>query len=219
MNVREAMTSKVVAVQPGTSVKGTAQALLDNGVSGVPVLDDEGRLVGIVSEADLLPKESLDGGLFGPGVHVIEGSSGEDVVGQTRRALALRARDLMSSPVHTTSPNVSLREAARRMAERHIRRMPVVENGKLVGILTVHDVLKAFASSDAATGHDVELALERGGVAPPRHCIDVQVTDGVVELRGTTNGSDSLLHILATVRAVDGVVAIRDDITVEFEAS
>ncbi|HEU5119318.1 MAG TPA: CBS domain-containing protein, partial [Isosphaeraceae bacterium] len=99
MNVREVMTATIISVQEETSFKATAQAMLTNRVSCLPVMDSDGHLVGIVSESDLLPKESQDGGLFGTASEVAETPKQWDLFANTRKSLALTARDLMSHPV------------------------------------------------------------------------------------------------------------------------
>ena len=219
MNVREVMTTTIIAVQEETSFKATAQAMLTNRVSCLPVMDSEGRLVGIVSESDLLPKESQDGGLFGTADEVAQSPREWDLFARTRKALALTARDLMSHPVQTTEPDMALHEVARRMAAGNIRHLPVVEGGAVVGMLTAHDVIKVFAGPDAWTQIAVEEALRAHGFVPPEHDVEVLVHQGVVTLRGITANSGALLQLLAVVRAVDGVVAIRQHLAIDFPAT
>lgn len=219
MNVREVMTTTIIAVQEETSFKATAQAMLTNRVSCLPVMDSDGHLVGIVSESDLLPKESQDGGLFGTASEVAETPKEWDLFAKTRKSLALTARDLMSQPVQTTGPDVALHEVARRMASGNIRHLPVVEDGALVGMLTAHDVIKVFVSPDAWTQIAVEEALRAHGFALPDHDVEVVVDQGVVTLRGVTANSGALLQILGVVRAVDGVVAIHEHLSIDFPAT
>lgn len=219
MNVREVMSTTVIAVQEETSFKATAQAMLTNRVSCLPVMDSDGRLVGIVSESDLLPKESQDGGLFGTAAEAAETPREWDLFAKTRKALALTARDLMSHPVQTAQPDMPLHEVARRMAAGNIRHLPVVEDGAVVGMLTAHDVIKVFAGPDAWTQIAVEEALRTRGFVPPDHDVEVAVDQGVVTLRGVTANSGALLEILGVVRAVDGVVAIQQHLTIDFPAT
>jgi CBS domain-containing protein len=213
VKVEDVMTRKVVSVQRGTSFRGTAQTLLEHDISGVPVVDEKGWLLGMISETDLLPKESLDEDVFGARDGLFAGTFDWDTIFKTRKALALTAGDLMSFPVQTTTPGTPLREVARRMARDRIRRMPVVDQGKVVGILTAHDVLKAFSGPDASTKANIESTLKAAGFVPPQHRIEVVVSDGVATLSGTTNNSESQWRILGAVRGVDGVVAIRNQIT------
>jgi CBS domain-containing protein len=115
----EVMSSPVVTVQPVASHAEIARLLCEHGVSALPVVDERGRLVGIVTEHDLIHKASVP-------------------------SSELTAKGLMSTPVHTIGPDTSLSEAAVRMRDRHIKRLPVVDEGHLIGILSRGDLLRTY---------------------------------------------------------------------------
>jgi len=139
------MTSRVVWVTQDVPYKEMAAALHENRVSAFPVLDDEGKVIGVVSEADLLTKEALDGGYDGmPGM--ITGLLRRQEQGKAR---GTTAADLMTHPAVTISPDAAVEDAARLMYRKKIKRLPVVDSdGHLIGILSRADVLSVFDRSD-----------------------------------------------------------------------
>lgn len=215
LTVAQVMTKEVGCVRPDASFKETALALIQNRLSGVPVVDRQGRLVGIVSEADLLPREALDDDLVASAQAFFEGPFDWDALFRNRKAVALTAGELMTTPVQTATPTTLLRQVAKRMAASGLRLLPVVDHGKVVGMVSRHDVLKLYCASDADTRCNIKETLQRRGYVPPRYCIDVSVHEGIVTLGGTTIDWEDLLGVVALVRAMDGVVAIRNLLRVE----
>ena len=141
MNAGDIMTSNVVTVRPDTSVSRLARLLLDNRISAVPVVDDQGRLVGIVSEGDLLgrpPRRSLRAWWL----HLFD----EEAVCLEELATArrLRAQDVMTHPVVSVSDQAPIDIVATLMQRHRVKRVPVIRDGKLVGIISRADLLKAF---------------------------------------------------------------------------
>ena len=147
--VRDVMTSRVVWVTKDAPYKELAARLRENRVSAFPVLDDEGKVIGVVSEADLLAKEALDGGYDGmPGM--ITGLLRRKEQGKAR---GITAADLMTHPAVTISPDAAVENAARLMYESKISRLPVVDaDGHLTGIISRADVLSVFDRSDEERG-------------------------------------------------------------------
>jgi CBS domain-containing protein len=148
--VREIMDTEPVTVSPDASVEDVVRALRDNELPGVPVVDGDGRCVGIVTEADLvLPDEEGDlhiphyVNLFGGTVFLEPLGRFED---RLRKAFASSARNMMTADPDTVGPDTSVRDAARRIHETGHNRLPVVEDGRLVGVVTRVDVLGALAS-------------------------------------------------------------------------
>lgn len=202
-NVTAVMTTDVVTVGPGTVYKEVVERLRARRVSAVPVVDAEGRVLGIVSEADLLLKEERPGGR--PGGPLV------DPHGDAAKAQARNAAALMTSPAVTVGPDATLTEAARLMHRRHVKRLPVVDGeGRLVGIVSRADVIKAFLRSDESIAREVrEDVLLRTLVIDPA-TVTVTVDDGVVRLDGEVE-TRSLAGILTRlVKAVEGVVAVED---------
>jgi CBS domain-containing protein len=143
--VKDVMTSRVVWVKQDAPYKEMAAALRENRVSAFPVLDDEGTVIGVVSEADLLTKEALDGGYDGmPGM--ITGLLRRKEQGKAR---GITAADLMTHPAVTISPDDAVENAARLMYKSKLKRLPVVDaDGHLTGIISRADVLSVFDRSD-----------------------------------------------------------------------
>ncbi|MGW0771119.1 CBS domain-containing protein [Streptomyces sp. NPDC002676] len=200
--VSDVMTLPVVAVGRDARFKEIVRAMEQRQVSAVPVLEGEGRVVGVVSEADLLPKEEFrDRDLTRP----------ERIRRQSdlAKAEALTAEELMSTPAVTVRSDVTLAQAARIMAVKHVKRLPVVDDeGRLRGIVSRGDLLKVFLRSD----EDIEEEVRRTVVAylfpTLGHAIHVSVQDGVVTLRGPAQ--DTALNWVTErlVRALEGVVGV-----------
>jgi CBS domain-containing protein len=202
-NVATVMTSDVVTVGPGTVYKEVVERLRDHRVSAVPVVDAEHRVIGVVSEADLLLKEERpDRPLGGPLVHPH---------GDAARAQARNAAALMSSPAVTVGPEATLTEAARLMHRKRVKRLPVVDvDGRLVGIVSRADLLQVFLRSDDAIATEVRDNVLRHALAIPPETVTVRVEDGVVRLQGQVE-TRSLASITARlVRAVEGVVEVEN---------
>jgi len=208
------MTPRVVTVRPDTPVKDIAALMLAHHVSGLPVVTLEGELVGIVTEADLLVKEA--GGEPGDGRFL----KGAPPFGRTadtaRKAGALTARDLMSAPVITVGEDTPLHEIARLMVRRAINRVPVVREGRLVGIVSRADVLRAFTRPDEEIAAAVrEALLHELWVDVSRIRIDVR--DGVVSLEGSVDRRSERDLIVRWVGSLDGVVAVESRLTFAYD--
>ena len=145
MLAKDIMTDRVLTVQPETSVREVAEMLVTHKISGVPVVDDKGVLVGIVSEGDLLCKEAgptLPDGLCILGA-VIYYHGLREYQREFRKFAALDAQQIMTAEVITARPNAEGSDIARLMQEKHIKRVPIVdEAGKLVGIVSRQDIVQ-----------------------------------------------------------------------------
>ena len=185
MQVRDVMTRDVRTVRLDTPL-GQAAALLSRlDVSGAPVVDGAGRVVGVISDADVV-RAAADGGI---------------------EALRLRTvEEAMSEPPITVHPWCSLTVAAQRMAGRGVRRLPVVEHGRLVGIVTRSDLARAFACTDAEIEADVARLLSRLRIPPDE--VSVSVEDGDVSLRFERGHERSLDFVLDRVERVPGVMSV-----------
>jgi CBS domain-containing protein len=142
--VKDVMTKNVIAVKKDTKVRELIEILTKNRISGIPVVDEENRVIGIVSEADLL---------FATKTGKIRGLREflKRLIGEEYSTLAtplsgdLKVEDIMTSPVITASPDMDIEEASKILSEKKIKRLPVVdENGKLIGIITRHDLVSAI---------------------------------------------------------------------------
>lgn len=208
--VDDVMTKDVVTVRPEASYKRVVELLTEHRISGLPVVDTTGVVVGVVSEADLLHKEE-----FAP--------SGDDTqpLLQTRhRRIALvkargdTAAELMSAPAITVSPYLKVGEAARILSRRGIKRLPVVDDrGRLVGIVTRADLLTVFLRDDDDIRDEIVEQVIRRNLWEDPGRVRVEVTEGVVTLRGQVE-LDTLVPITANLTAaVPGVVDVVNELS------
>jgi CBS domain-containing protein len=203
--VEDVMTTKVSTVRLDTPYKVIAAQLHEHRVDAVPVVNDNGCVLGVVSAADLLAKVALDG------------NSGQEGLFSLRRhrelqqAHALTAADLMTSPAVTVGPRTSVRYAARRMSERHVKRLPVVDpDGRLLGIISRSDVLAVFRCPDDAIRQAIlrDVITDRFFIDPATFTVTVQ--DGVVTLAGPPELNLVRHGIAQQVRHMESVVAVRE---------
>lgn len=207
MRVREIMTTPAVVVKPDAPVKAVVEVMVENHVSGVPVVDDGGGLVGVVTQADLLPKEAHDSRpprLLGAIADLL---ANRDPAWRTK-ANALVARDLMTSRVVTTGPDVDVRKAARRMMEARVTRLPVVEDGQVVGVLARQDLLELFHRPDTSLAAAIETVLADVLAVPEDSEVAAAVQDGVVTLAGEVARPSDIPVVEAAVWRVPGVVGV-----------
>lgn len=205
MKVVEVMTREVVSVRPGATLKQAAQLLVENRISGLPVVDDENHVLGVFSEADVLPKETA--GVFAQ--QPLAWLTGFDIEVDRSKLDAHVVGEAMTSPALTIEAEMPVSKAARLMSQKGINRLPVVEKGKLVGIVTRADLVRAFVRSDAEIAREIreELVVARFGLEP--HSVEVVVEDGEVALSGGLERRADAELFEAQVRAVPGVVDVR----------
>ncbi|MFJ7587523.1 CBS domain-containing protein [Streptomyces sp. NPDC097617] len=199
ISVADLMTDEVVSVVPDTAFKDVAKLLAQYGVSGLPVLDDEDRVVGVVSQTDVLARTV-------PAPHPAQRS--------TTPARPLTAGDVMSAPAVTIQAEETAADAARLLTRRGIERLPVVdEEDRLVGIVTRRDLLRLFVRPDSEIRRRVtdEVLTEVLGV--PRGDVDVHVVDGIVTLDGRVELRSQLPALVSLVEQLDGVVAVASHVT------
>jgi CBS domain-containing protein len=200
--VKDVMTTEVVAVRREVTFKEMAATLRRYRVSALPVVDDAGRVIGVVSEADLLAKEALaDPGVVAGVLHH------KDV----RKAGGLTAGDLMTGEVVTVSPEDPVGQAARLMHFLKVKRLPVVNSGgELAGIVSRSDLLAVFDRPDEDIRRDIAGAiLLHEFLLDPRQ-FTVTVEDGVVTLEGTPETAALGRALVRKARHVPGVVAVHD---------
>ena len=205
--VKDVMSTHVIAVRQDATFKEMASRLREQRVSAFPVLDGDNKVIGIVSEADLLTKEALAGeipGAFHTMTHHREQA----------KAAALTAADLMTKPAVTIRPDETVTRAARLMYSRRVKRLPVTaEDGTLIGIVSRADVLSVFSRPDADIRHEITQDLILGTyLCDPAH-FTVTVKDGIVTIEGAPETTAVGRDIIESARHVEGVVAVRDRLT------
>jgi CBS-domain-containing membrane protein len=199
--VGEVMTERVIAVSQDADFKHIAHVLREFRVSASPVISDEGVVVGVVSEADLLCKPAEPD--LPVGLTRLRWRLGEE-----SKTTATTADQLMTSPAVTIRPDAPVAVAARVMQDRCLKRLPVVdERNHLIGIVSRADVLSVYERADSDIRAEVNetITSEFG-----RDGINVTVTAGVVTLAGSVSHEKTALGLTARVRHIEGVVAVRD---------
>ncbi|MFG2041863.1 CBS domain-containing protein [Dactylosporangium sp. NPDC048998] len=194
LHVSDVMTPEVVVATVDCRTRQIVDVLTDYGVSGMPVVDENDHVIGMVTEADLMPD-------------LAEADEGTTAAERT-------AAELMSSPAVTVGPDAPVRIAARLMSRHRVKQLPVVEDGsgRLVGILTRGDLMRRTMRSDTAVQRDVfdNVVLPAFAVDPSQIAVDV--IDGVVTLHGTVERRSAALRLAALARTVDGVTSVVDDV-------
>ncbi|RAG87267.1 hypothetical protein DN069_01660 [Streptacidiphilus pinicola] len=200
--VHEIMSTQVVTATSRTPFKELALLMDEHRISALPVLDARGRVIGVVSEADLLLKEAGRQQKLGMRAALLDPD-------QAARLAALVADDLMTAPAVTVPPEETVAGAARIMLERRVKRLPVVdEEGELIGIVSRADVLKVFLAEDAALADEVRAALARTLGAEVAAGLTVTLAQGVVTVGGALGDSSRIPAVALAVGAVDGVVDV-----------
>ena len=203
--VSDVMTRTVVVVNVSAPFKDVVRRMHEYRVSALPVVDDEQRLIGIVSEADLILKEDPE---LDEGAHLFEGRHRRQ---DREKAAGLLAQELMTTPVVTVTPDATLGEAARLMHRKGVKRLPVVEDaGRIVGILSRSDLLKVFLRDDADIEHEVREDVVRRTLWIDPDTVVVSVHDGVVRLEGQLERRSLIPVLERLVTAVEGVVGVEE---------
>lgn len=204
VTVKDVMTTPVVAVKRGASYKEMATLLRQYRVSAFPVIDDDQKVIGIVSEADMLAKQALNadpGGMITAMLHRREQEKADGVT----------AGDLMSDRTVTVNPGDTVEQAARLMYTLQVKRLPVVDaGGCLVGIVSRVDLLAVFDRTDSEIHAEIvdDIILHEFLIDPAQFI--VTVADGVVTLKGTPETAALAHRIVDRIRHVQGVVTVRD---------
>ena len=204
--VRDVMTTSVITVHGDTPFKEMAAMLGSSGVSGFPVIDQAGKVIGVVSETDMLIKEA-------------DRASHPELFAGLRRsrdlqkAAGVTAGELMTSPPVTIGPDEPVQHAALLMYDRAVERLPVVdEAGHLVGIVSQVDVLSIFSRPDEEIRREVTDRVIRPAFRMHPERLKLSVQDGIVTLSGRPETDQAGQDIIEAVWHIEGVVAVRDEL-------
>ncbi len=204
--VQDVMSFPVHVVTADTYFKDVAAQLQRHRVSALPVVDADRRLIGIVSEADLMLKEEED---------LTEKTTFFESRGrrhQRSKALGLTARQVMTSPVVTVGPDTSIAQAARLMRERRVKRLPVVDqDGFILGIVSRGDLLKLFLRDDDAIRRDIAELISR--TWPGSSGVEITVRAGMVVLTGAVERKSDVELLSHLAKRTDGVVDVQNLLT------
>lgn len=212
MRVHDVMTTEVLTIGPETPIRDVARILVEHRISGIPVCDVEGRVLGVVSEGDVLfkehdPKEAHTGGPLG---WVVDGTP--NYAGWVK-AQALTAGKAMTSPAITIGPQASVALAARLMCERQVNRLPVVAGEQLVGIVTRADLVRAFARADDEIEREIRADVLERTMWIDGGRVDVDVSRGSVTLSGALERRSDVELLEKLVRCVPGVIVVASSVS------
>lgn len=209
MTIKDVMTTEVVTVQPETPMKEVARLLVEHGISGLPVVDGDGAVVGVVSEADLLAKSRGAPPAHGRLASLLDPGG----VLERVKAEARVAGDAMTSPAITIASYRSIAAAAQEMLDRGINRLPVVAADRLVGIVTRADLVRAFARSDEQTAAEVREQVEYFlAIADDVVQLDIRVEDGETTLGGVVRRRSVAEALPSFVAKIPGVVGVHSEL-------
>jgi CBS domain-containing protein len=225
MNASDIMVSKVITVGPDANVRDVARILLDNRISAVPVVDEDGNLVGILSEGDLMRRRET-----GTERHrtwwLAMLSSNEVLAGEYIRAHAHKVADLMTRQVITAGPETAAGDIASLMEKNGIKRVPIVKDGKIIGIVSRSNLLQALASApkediisasvkinDATIREKVQAQL-KSKPWMTRSQFNVIVHEGTVDLWGVVDSEVEKEAARVVVEEVPGVRSINDNLVI-----
>jgi CBS domain-containing protein len=212
MRVRDVMTTEVLTIGPEAPIRDVARVLVEHGISGIPVCDIEGQVVGVVSEADILYKEHDPNEAHGDGFlgRLIEGTPNH--VGGLK-AKAQTAGKAMTSPAITITPQESVSVAARVMSERQVNRLPVVDCDELVGIVTRADLVRAFTQGDEAIEAEIRADVLERTMWVEEGRVDVDVSRGFVTLGGSLDRRSDAELLERLVRRGPGVTEVASSVS------
>jgi len=213
MKVRDIMTTDPLSVRGDTLLKEAARIMVRHRVSGLPVIDEDGRLVGIVTEDDFLRREASRDRPDRPSLL-------DALFGDPARStpVAERVAEVMTEKVVTIGPNASIGAAARLMAARNVNRLPVVGDGGAVdGIVSRADIVNAFTKPDDVIQDEVREDIIRRLLFLDPATVEVGVTDGVVHLGGELQNRTEVHLLEELTLRIAGVVKVDSDLTYEFD--
>ena len=219
MKAKEIMTRRVLAIAQNQSLVEAAQLMLKRRVSGLPVVDAAGELVGMITEGDLLRRTET--GTERMHAHWLQfllgpGRAAEEFA----RTHGRRVSEVMSAPAHSTTEDASLDEVVRLMERHRIKRLPVLRSGKIVGIISRANLMQALLDNakyetdslvDDRQIRKIILAEMEKQFWAPKALVEVHVEEGVVTLNGTILDERDRTALKVLAENVPGVRAVRDD--------
>jgi CBS domain-containing protein len=222
MKARDVMVSPVITVKPSSSVKEVATTLLERRISAVPVVDDQGKLVGIISEGDLMHRS--EAGTERQRSWWLLGWTGDETLAaEYVKAHARKVADVMTRNVITASPETPLHEIAALLERNSIKRVPIVKDGQLVGIVSRANLIQAVASTrkeleiplSDTTIRDKLLAHLTSQEWAHTSLLNVTVSGGVVNLWGITNSDAERMAIRVAAESAPGVCDVNDNLVTQ----
>jgi CBS domain-containing protein len=210
--VQDVMTGSVLSTTPETPLKEVARQLIAHRISGMPVVDAAGRVLGVISEGDLLVREQgRDAIHHGPLARLFGEST------ETRQLLAKAeartAGDAMTSPAITVDSSTPVETAAALMVERQVNRLPVITGGRLVGIVTRADLVRSFARDDDELVAEIRTDVLRRTLWLDPDAFTVRVTDGMATISGEVERRSTATILAHMVGMVPGILGVDANLT------
>jgi CBS-domain-containing membrane protein len=221
MKARDVMTQTVITVSPETSIREIATILSDKHFSGLPVVSDDGKILGIVSESDLLHRAELGTERRRKWWFRMFGDT-NTLARDFAKAHGLKAKDVMSRHVISVGDEAELRDVAEILDSHCIKRVPVIQGGKLIGLVTRGDLVRALSRFEGSGAGAVDNAglhkLLRGRIREQpwlnKNFVNLSVDNGVVELWGYVDSVDEHNALRVLVEETSGVKRVDDNIMV-----
>jgi CBS domain-containing protein len=223
MKASDVMVTDVISVKPDGNVQDVAELLLTNRISAVPVVDDAGTLVGMISEGDLLRRgETHTGHERSWWLRLLMGR--EILAAEFLKEHSRKVADLMTRQIVSAEPDMSVAEIATLLERHGIKRVPIVQNGKVVGIVSRANLIQALATfrkdafevrpiADAELREKLVSRLKSEPWVRP-NLVNVTVTDGTVDLWGIVETSVEKQALRVAVEIMPGVKAVNDNVIV-----
>jgi CBS domain-containing protein len=211
LKVRDLMSPQVMTVRPETPIKDVATLLVEHRISGMPVVDDGGRVVGVISEGDLIVKEQGADSVERRPLARIFGDS-DETRAQLAKVHALTAGDAMTAPAITITADRPIAEAAATMTRRGVNRLPVVEGDTLVGVVSRADIVRAFVRTDEQLADAVRNEVLQRALWLEPSSFDIDVTNGNVRIRGKVERRSEANMIERMTSLVPGVVGVTTEV-------
>lgn len=218
MKARDVMVSPVITVSESCTIRDLAKLLFDNRISGVPVVSADGKVVGMVSEADLMHRSEI--GTERPSSWWLALISGERALAaEYVQSRALKVKDVMATDVQSAHPDTPLVEIAEIFEEKHIKRVPILnEMGELVGIVSRANIVQAIAAARPQLEINLPDTMIREKLITELkkqpwshvHKLNATVTNGTVDLWGFTESEKERQAIRVAAESIPGVVAVND---------
>jgi CBS domain-containing protein len=205
--VRDLMSAPAVTVEATALVKDIAQIMLDRDIRCVPVVTG-GHVVGVVSEADLICREGCSSIRSHYLADLMNAAAVEHRHHWRARTKGLTAREVMTPEAVTCAPDETVAVATRRLLDHELRVLPVIEDGRLVGVLSGHDILRLFDRPDREVRERVTAVLADPRWAPEGHHVGVRVSHGVVILTGWVQYVSEIESVAASLQGLPGVVQV-----------
>ncbi|MFJ1811172.1 MULTISPECIES: CBS domain-containing protein [unclassified Streptomyces] len=212
--VGSVMTTDVVRAEYGTPFKEVALLLANHRISGLPVVDEDDEVVGVLSETDLMMHQATAPDPYGTKHRARLAELTPGARRQAAKGGARTAGELMTRPAVTVHADDTIVQAARAMAQRHVERLPVLdEEDRLVGIVTRRDLLQVFLRPDEEIRAEVIREVLVHALWLPARSVEVAVTEGVVTLTGHMERKSETEIAVAMTRRIDGVVDVVGELT------